>query len=165
MVALAPAPAAVRGRRLVYQDQDSPLTLAQGLAEYYGANIGRVARPDTLPPESRALFVSHDCCHVIFGLDTTLADEALVDARTLLSCDVGWRRYLRYLKDDAQAQAIFAEVGTVAAVAGSLAAVPRLLRAVVSTLRLRRRWPWTPPMDHMSQPLGELRRRYGIRVI
>src|SRR5438270_10363234 len=46
---------------------------------------------------SAELFRSHDVCHVIFGLDTTFADEALVDARTLLSCDAGVRKYARYL--------------------------------------------------------------------
>jgi hypothetical protein len=46
--------------------------------------------------ESAEPFRSHDICHVIFGLDTTFADEAMVDTRTLLSCDVGVRKYVRW---------------------------------------------------------------------
>ena len=34
---------------LGYQQQDSPQTLADGLEEYYAANVGRVARPRDLP--------------------------------------------------------------------------------------------------------------------
>ena len=63
--------------RLGYQRQHSPQTLAEGLEEYYSANIGRVTRPNALPPESARLFRSHDMCHVIFGLNTAPADEAL----------------------------------------------------------------------------------------
>ncbi len=46
--------------------------------------------PSALAPESAALFRRHDICHVIFGLDTTIADEAMADTRTMLSCDVGF---------------------------------------------------------------------------
>lgn len=92
---------------LRYQDQDSTQTLREGLAEYYAANVGIVMRPDDLPPESVALFRSHDLCHVIFGLDTSLGDETLADTRTLLSCDVGARRYARYLTSDRTAKTLF----------------------------------------------------------
>ena len=42
--------------RFAYQCQDSPLTLAEGLEEYYAANVGKVVRPRALPPESYELF-------------------------------------------------------------------------------------------------------------
>ena len=96
---------------LGYQRQDSPQTLAEGLEEYYAANVGKVVRPSDLPPESVGLFRSHDMCHVVFGLNTTLDDEALADVRTILSCDVGIRRYATYLTTDKQARALFKELG------------------------------------------------------
>jgi hypothetical protein len=64
-----------------------------------------------LSEESAELFRSHDMCHVIFGRDTTFVDEAMVDARTLLSCDVGVRKYVRHLMTNPEAKAIFKEVG------------------------------------------------------
>jgi hypothetical protein len=70
------------------------MSLAEGLMEYYAANTGKVLRPSDLSEESAELFRSHDMCHVIFGLDTTFPDEAIVDTRTLLSCDVGVRKYV-----------------------------------------------------------------------
>src|SRR5665213_1567547 len=97
--------------RLAYQVQDSALTLAEGLEEYYTANVGTVTRPRDLPRESAGLFRSHDICHVIFGLNTSLSDEALADVRTILSCDVGFRRYSAYLAQDKQAKALFRELG------------------------------------------------------
>jgi hypothetical protein len=150
---------------LRYQDQDSTQTLREGLAEYYAANVGIVMRPDDLPPESVALFRSHDLCHVIFGLDTSLGDETLADTRTLLSCDVGARRYARYLTSDRTAKTLFKELGYTKAVWITLLSVPRICRATVEAFRMTRRWPWVPPENYLDRPLGELRREFGIHLI
>lgn len=148
-----------------YQSQASGQTLAEGLAEYYARNRGRVTPPSDLPPESVALFRSHDICHVIFGLDTNLADETMADARTLLSCDVGWSRYVAYLSSDPAAKALFKELGYATAILATVRATPRIVRALVEALRMRKRWPWTPPEAYLSRTLADLRAEYGIRVI
>lgn len=148
-----------------YQDQDSTLTLAEGLANYYTANKGVVTSPQDLPPESRALFRSHDMCHVIFGLGTTLGDETLADTRTLFSCDVGVQQYLAYLSRDAQAKALFQQMGIVKGVFAVIAALPRILRAGVEALRMKKRWPWTPPESFQGRTLADLRSEFAIRVI
>ena len=166
MVALVLSPStAAAGRRCAYQAQDSQQTLAEGLAEYYAVNGERVAVPASLPTESRALFRSHDICHVIFGLDTTLDDEGMADIRTLLSCDVGWRRYARYMTSDPQAKAIFKQLGYVRAIWATLIVVPRMARAVGEAWRTKQRWPWEPPPDHFDRSLADLRRAYGIRLL
>lgn len=152
-------------QRIAYQEQDSPLTLAQGLAEYYRVNGGRVLPPASLPPESAALFRSHDICHVIFGLDTTLYDEAMADTRTLLSCDVGFARYSGYLATNKETQAIFKEIGYGAILWGTLKTLPRMARALRENFRMAKKWPWMPPESHMQRTLADLRREYGIRVI
>ena len=156
---------ATAGRRCAYQAQDSRQTLAEGLAEYYAVNGARVSRPATLQPESQALFRSHDVCHVIFGLDTTLADEGMADVRTLLSCDVGWRRYGRYMTRDPEAKAIFKELGYARAVWATLITIPRMTRAIWAAWRSPKRWPWDPPADHFERTLADLRREYGIRLV
>ena len=150
---------------LGYQHQDSSQTLREGLAEYYGANPGIVTRPADLPAESVALFRSHDMCHVIFGLDTSLGDEALADARTLFSCDVGVRDYARYMTTDKAAKAVFKELGYGKAVAITLKSLPRIVRAALAAFGMRKRWPWNPPNGYLDRPLGELRREFGIRVL
>jgi hypothetical protein len=150
---------------LRYQEQDSRLTLREGLDEYYGANVGVVTRPDDLPPESKALFRSHDMCHVIFGLGTSLSDEALADTRTLLSCDVGMRRYAVYLATDTQAKELFRALGYGKALWITLVSVPRVLRAAREALRMPKRWPWQPPDAYQERTLADLRREYGIRVV
>jgi hypothetical protein len=148
-----------------YQEQASGQTLADGLAEYYAANAGRVTRPADLPPESMALFRSHDICHVIFGLGTSLADETLADTRTLLSCDVGVRRYAAYMARDKQAKAIVREIGYFRVAWITIRCVPRILRAAFEILYMPKRWPWMPPESYRSRTLDDLRREYGIRIV
>jgi len=41
---------------------------------------------------SAGRFACHDVCHVISGLDTTLAGDAMADLRTILSCNDGVKR-------------------------------------------------------------------------
>ena len=148
-----------------YRQQDSSQTLAEGLAEYYARNQGRVTPPEQMSPESRALFYSHDIGHVVFGLDTTLADEAMADTRIMLSSNVGWRRYSAYLTGDAQAKAIFKQIGYGTVIWASLLATPRILKAVGEAMRMRTRWPWEPPPAYFERSLADLRRQYGIHVI
>src|SRR5258705_369238 len=82
----------------------------------------------TLPPESAALVRSHDICHVIFGLDPSLADEAMADTRTLLSTDVGWKKYSTYFNDPL-AQDVFKELGLWRTIVVTVRTLPRILRA------------------------------------
>jgi hypothetical protein len=153
------------GAGLRYQGQNSGQTLAEGLEEYYRANLGRVTRPDDLPAESAALFRSHDMCHVIFGLNTTPGDEAMADFRTLLSCDVGARRYGAYLMQDKQAQALFKEFGYLRSVWVTVLTVPRIVLAILEAGRMKRRWPWVPSEAYERRTLAELRGEFGIRVL
>ena len=147
-----------------YQDQNSQQTLAEGLEEYYRANEGIVARPETLSPQSATLFRSHDICHVIFGLDTTLGDETLADTRTFLSCDVGWKKYSNYINDPL-AMAVFKELGIARAVWITLRSVPRILRAIIEAKRMAKKWPWVPPESFRSRTLADLRKEFAIRVM
>jgi hypothetical protein len=151
--------------RLRYQEQVSAQTLAEGLDEYYRANDGVVTRPEDLPPESRALFIGHDTGHVIFGLTTSLADEAMADTRILLSTDVGIARYAGYIRSDSQAKAIFKQVGYGRVALHTLATLPRIMLAAFEATRMTKRWPWEPPAAFQARTLGDLRGEFRIRVI
>ena len=164
VLALSPSAAAAK-RRCRYQEEDSQQTLAEGLAEYYAVNGERVSPPPSLPPKSQPLFRNHDVCHVIFGLDITLDDEGMADVRTLLSCDVGWRRYASYMTSDPEAKAIFKDLGYARAVWATLIILPRMLRAIGEAWRTSKRWPWDAPADYFDRSLADLRRDYGIRLI
>lgn len=138
------------------------MTLAEGLAEYYDGHP-EVTRPSDLAPESAELFRHHDVCHVIFGLDTTLPDEGMADVRTMLGTDVGLRRYMRYLRTNAQAQAIFSEIGWGKALLSLVPLVPRMVWACFLALR-QKRLSWETPEFYFQMPLCDIRTRHRIRV-
>jgi hypothetical protein len=151
-------------QRFDYQRQNSPQTLWQGLEEYYAGHPD-LFRPATLPPKSEELFRRHDICHVIFGLDTTLTDEALADLRSMLSTDVGIRRYLASYHETPEARDTLAAVGWPAVVLATLKAVPRFAKALRFRPGLRARWPWDTPEVYFGQTLADLRRAHGITVV
>ena len=146
-----------------YQDQSSQLTLREGLADYYQVHPA-IQRPERLDAAGAELFRAHDICHVIFGLDTNLADEALADLRTMLGTDVGVRNYLQYLKNP-DAKKIFKEVGYFRVVLATIAAFPRFLKALWLHRKQRRLWPWHTSPETFGKKLVELRNQYGITVI
>ena len=80
---------------LRYQQQDCSLTLREGVEEYraYLSVIGRKAMTDK---EGTRLILEHDVSHVIFGMDTSLEQEAGLDTWVLLGCQFRWRYIRRY---------------------------------------------------------------------
>lgn len=150
---------------LRYQQQESVQTLAEGPQEYYAANVGTVIRPDDMPPGSAALFRSHDIVHVIFGLNTSLSDEVIADTRGVLASDVGIGRYLTYVRTNAEAQAIFKELGYAKSIWVTALAVPRIFRAAREARRMTKLWPWVPPASYLTRSLADLRSEFGICVI
>jgi hypothetical protein len=54
------------------------VTLREGLQEYFAGHSG-LLKPDSADVQTAKFFHSHDACHVLFGLDTTLRDEGLAD--------------------------------------------------------------------------------------
>jgi len=153
---------APRGR---YQAQGSPQTLAEGLDEYYRLNRGGMFASGALSEESAAQFRRHDICHVMFGLDTTLADEVLVDWRTRLSSDVGWAGYDAVLDRCPEVRPVFKRVGYATIALANLRETARIRRAFAEAARAPKQWPWTPPDAFLERRLGDLRAEFGIRVI
>ena len=146
-----------------YQRQESGLTLKEGLAEYYEGHPS-LFPPSQLAKDSARFFRSHDIAHVVFGLDTTLADEALADAWTLLGTDVGLRRYVRYLRTNPEAQQLMKQIGWARTALISLRVLPQLFIVWLHTKKMTSKWPWEFNEGFMDLPLQEIRRRFNIRL-
>jgi len=149
---------------LRYRHQTSEQTLAEGLQEYYRANCGRIFPLSSMAPDSAAFFRSHDICHVLFGLTTSAEDEALVDTRILLGSTVKSRDYFKSYYSVPEVRQVFDDVGFMPLFVATLRAIPRMLRALLTSWRVPKKWPWQPPEDYLSRTLAELRTEYGIQV-
>ena len=130
-----PMPISTSVLRLGYQEQDTRLTLREGLAEYYEANPGLVDPSEASTEDLGVYFRSHDVSHVFFGTTTSLLDEALQDAWTFLAIDVTKREYV--------GDFVKTEEG----------------KRIMTSIPIWRGWE-----SYLDKPLGETRREFGLRV-
>ena len=148
---------------LRYASQASSQSLREGLAEYYERNPA-LLDPAQLDAASAELFRQHDAAHVVFGCDTSLRGETLVDTWTLFGSTLGLRGYLAYLRLP-EVNQVFAEAGARRIASELLRCLPDVLRVVWRGGWLRRKWPWQSHAEHLDRPLAEIRERFGIRVV
>lgn len=172
MMNLVSMPAAVAVPRCRYQDPDTTLTLAEGLAEY------RAAHPELFDPTELSaqkelgdlgrFFAAHDACHVLFGLDTSLGDEALADTWTLCATDVKWAELRSYYRNEDQKKFfnnLIRDIGWWAVTRHSIAAIPRVLRALWRSRKMPKRWELHNWAAHLDVPLFQLCAQYNIRLV
>lgn len=148
---------------LRYTLQTSSQTLREGLAEYYEHNPA-LLDPARLDFAAARLFRQHDAAHVVFGCDTSLRGETLIDTWTIFASTIGLRGYLEYLKLP-QVNQLFAEAGALRIASELASALPDLARVVWRSRRLRRKWPWQDWAEHLERPLVEIREDFGIRPL
>lgn len=144
-----------------FERQDTPQTLAEGLAEYARANPG-LSRGDALSPEAREFFRCHDAVHVVFGCDTSLPREAVVKLSSFFGTTGGFsvmRGYRLHESID-----IYQRLGRVDVLTTILRAAVIVPRTLYRCLRQHKRWPWAEFSHHLDSPLHALRAEYGIRV-
>jgi ubiquinone biosynthesis protein Coq4 len=148
---------------LQYVRQESSQTLHDGLTEYYMRNDG-LLDPAGMTPEVAALFRQHDAAHVVFGCDTTIRGETLVDTATIFASSLGLRGYLAYLRLP-QVNQIFSQTGYGRIAVELLRCLPDLVRVIMRSRRLFRKWPWREYEPFLDRPLRDLREEFNIRVV
>ena len=147
-----------------YLEEASKLTLGEGIAEYYQHNAAALFDPSELPDDIAELFRQHDAGHVIFGCDTSLRGETLIDTWTIFGTDLGFRGYLEYSKYP-QVNQIFADVGYWRIFIEFLRCLPDVIRVLIRSRRMAPRWPWQQYSSYLDRPLSEIRREFKIRVV
>lgn len=146
-----------------YLEQDSTQTLREGIAEYYACNPG-LLDPSGLPERVCELFRQHDAGHVVFGCDTSLRGETLIDSWTVFASTAGIRGYLEYLKYP-QVNQIFQETGYLRVAVESLRCLPDVARLLWRSRRMKSKWPWAEYERYLDRRLGELRAELGITLV
>ena len=148
---------------LSYVKPDCRLTLREGLAEYHRSIEGLLSYDD-ISPLAQQLFARHDIAHVVFGCDTSVSNEAMVDIWTMFGSDVGIVDYLRYLRTQEASNIIF-EMGVWKMTVASLRAVPWMVRAYRAARRMHKRWPWADHERYLDMRLHDLRAEFGVTVV
>jgi len=146
-----------------YIKQDSVQNLRAAIAEYYECNPGLLA-PADLPDEVALLFRQHDAGHVVFGCDTSLRGETLIDIWTVFATTAGLKGYLEYFKHP-QVNQIFSETGYWRIALEFVRCLPDVLRVIQRSRQLVAKWPWSDYENYLNQPLCEIRREFNITVM
>jgi hypothetical protein len=147
-----------------YQRQETEQTLGAGLAEYRTVFGDKLLREEKMDAESARLFHGHDCCHVLFGCDTSTVGEGLVDTWTLIGSDVGFSTYSKYLNSPT-VKAIFRQVGLGPLLWGFLIGLPDVIRAAWRAWHMKKKWPFFSADTYMQRPIREIRAEFGIHVL
>jgi hypothetical protein len=152
---------------LRYQQHHCELTLSEGVAEYrsYLRDIDRKAMADG---EGSRLILEHDVTHVIFGMDTSLEQEAGLDTWLLFGCQFEWR-YLRGYSQLAEIKALYRALVAEGGLRLFLKLYWKCLglkwRIFRRTRRMSQKWPFQFPEEWLDQSIFALRERHGIDIL
>lgn len=155
----------LRAAQLKYQEQDSSLTLKQGLEEYFAANPTLV---DSTTTSSKAIGLylnNHDVSHVVFGTATNLSGEMLQDTWTFLAIDVSVRQYVHDFVKEEEGQEIMKSALKWELIPVFFAFVFTLPRLAWRSWKMSKKWPWKEWEGYLDVSLAEIRREFGIRVL
>ena len=152
---------------LIYQDQDCHLSLREGI-EAYHAYLRSLNRKIMLDAPGSRLLIEHDATHVIFGLNTTLEQEAALDTWVFLGCRFNWR-YIREYGRLPELKALYAAL--VKECGWTL--FPRIYwqtlgmkwRVFRRTRAMIEKWPFQFPEAYLDESIADLRARHGIKIL
>ena len=152
---------------LEYQKQDCDLTLQEGLECYYKSfpESTDVFKDNH---ETGTLMRDHDCTHIIFGLDVSIEQEAILDSWVLwgskwkLSYLLGYQNLpqIKQLYKD-----LFKEFGLFGFIKiyWEIGSIKR--KVIYRSLKMKQKWPFKVPEEYLSKKICDLREMHGIKIL
>ena len=152
---------------LQYQEQDCELTLSEGLECYYNSfpDSKEVFKDNH---ESGTLLRDHDSTHVIFGLDISIEQEAILDTWVLWGSRFKWKYLFGYSKLPQIAElqkGLLKEFGFAGFIKlyWKVGAIKR--KVIYRTFKMKKKWPFKMPDEYISMKISELREAHGIKIL
>ena len=129
--------------KLPYLEQNCELTLSEGLEMHYSVNPTFKVNTKKAP-----VFYNHDLAHVIFGLDTSIQHEGLVDFRCMFSTNWGAKKYIiDYFKDPESMKiikSIMKEAGYIKSIVHGFKSFPKMIRVYLDSKKMHKKWEINP---------------------
>ena len=152
---------------LEYQKQDYDLTLQEGLDCYYKAS------PETTEifednTDSGTLLRDHDCTHVIFGLNTSIEQESILD--TWVVWGSKWKfKYIWGYQSLPQIKQLYKDLYKEFGVLGFLKIFWKLggikRKTMFRAFKMKKKWPFKMPEEYLSLKISDLREEHGIKIL
>lgn len=155
-------------RDFKYLQQSSPITLREGLQEYM-EGYSHLNKNDGKSEEGR-WFYCHDCTHVLFGtIPFQLRGESINDVWTIFGSDMTFKKYFEFFEFidyDVVLNSYKKIYKTKFRVYLQMIFVlPICIIPMIRGWRMKKKWAWFEPDQHLDTPLGKLREEYGIKVM
>jgi len=153
--------------KLSFQDQSCDLTLEEGLEEYR-AYLQANGKKQLIDKPGSQIIRDHDATHVIFGLDTSLEQESLLDSWVLRGCHWKFKELFAYQKLPELKELnkyLKKEVGYLKLLLVVFKLIPIKRKIGRRTKAMNKKWPFSSPDSLMNQRVCDLRKEYGIKIL
>ena len=152
---------------LSFQSQNCDLTLEEGLEEYR-SYLQFNGKKQLIDKPNSTIIRDHDATHVVFGLDTSLEQESLLDSWVLWGCQWKFKELFAYQKLPELKELnkfLQKEVGYLKLALIAFKLIPLKRRIRRRTKAMNKKWPFNSPDSLMNQRVCDLRKEYGIKIL
>ena len=153
--------------KLSFQSQDCNITLAEGLEEYR-AYLQANGKKQLIDAPGSTIIRDHDATHVIFGLDTSLEQESMLDSWVFLGTKWKLKELLAYNKLPELKQLykdFWRDPGYFRLLMVAIKLVPIKLKIRKRAKQMNKKWPFVSPDCLMDQRVCDLREEFGIKIL
>ena len=158
---------------LSYQNEYCDLTLREGIEEYrnYLKINNRHVLGENCSEDEKLTILGHDATHVIFGLDTSLEEEAMLDCWVLFGGNVlqvikeFYKGSLDLKETNEKVFDLVKEVGYLKYTYLYLRVVFQKWPKIFFRTRKMKKWSYFFPSDFLEKKISDLRKDFNIRIL
>ncbi len=158
---------------LYYQEESCELTLKEGIEEYrkYLRANNRHVLGENCSEDEKLTILGHDATHVIFGLDTSLEEESMLDCWVIFGGDV-FKIIKEFYKGSLDLKETNEKVFDLANEVGYLKFTYLYLRVIFQKwpkiffrTRKMKKWSYFFPADFLKKRISDLRKEFNIKIL
>ena len=152
---------------LSFQSQNCDITLAEGLEEYR-AYLRTNGKKQLIDKPGSTIIRDHDATHVIFGLDTSIEQESMLDSWVFLGTKWKLKELLAYNKLPELKQLykdFWHDPGYFKLIMTAIKLLPIKLKIRKRAKQMKKKWPFVSPDSLMNQRVCDLRKEFGIEIL
>ena len=159
---------------LSFQKQDCDVSLSEGIEEYrnYLKANGRYVLGENCSPAERLTILNHDAQHVIFGLDTSLEEEAMLDCWLFFGGN-----YIQLIRDyfsgslelketKEKVNELVREVGYLKSFYYySKVVLLKWPKIFIRTIKMKKKWNYFMPEALLTEKISSIRDLHNIKIL
>ena len=152
---------------LSFQSQNWDITLAEGLEEYR-AYLQANGKKQLVDAPGSTVIRDHDATHVMFGLDTSIEQESMLDSWVFLGTKWKRKELLAYNKLPEIKQLykdFWHDPGYFKLFLTTIRLLPIKLKIRKRAKQMNKKWPFVSPDSLMDQKVCDLREEFGIKIL